>query len=380
MIRHWMVLSVWGLVSAVCYLGLYRWLCAAFPRWLARHRVAIIGTMAVAFALPFARELIHGAPATSLLARVVGGAMVWQIALLVAMIVLFLTRALLRIHKTEPGRREVLERVGGTLIVGTAASVFGWGMLRSRYAFCVTEVPVRIARLPKRIDGFTIVQVSDLHIGPFVEERLIAEGFDLALGLHPDLIVVTGDLLDYDPRYVPVARRQLARLRAPAGVACILGNHDYYAGRAEVARAVEDAGAVLLVNRGKVILPEEAGGFALLGVDDPWAGRTEPGRGADLDAALATVPPDRATVLLAHQPNFVRRVIGKGIDLMLSGHTHGGQINPGFALARMAGPYVAGRYDVEGTVLYVNRGLGTAGPPARLGAPPEITKIVLVSS
>jgi predicted MPP superfamily phosphohydrolase len=134
----------------------------------------------------------------------------------------------------------------------------------------------------------------------------------------------------------------------------------------------------VLVNRGRVLRAGDGGGFALLGVDDMWATRSG-GMGPNLDDALAMVPPDLPRILLAHQPNFILESAGK-VALQLSGHTHGGQINPGFRPASLFLRYLVGRYEVEGTTLYVNRGFGVAGPPSRIGAPPEVSKIVLVAT
>ena len=130
-------------------------------------------------------------------------------------------------------------------------------------------------------------------------------------------------------------------------------------------------GIEVLKNRGKVIAPGDGGGFALLGVDDLWAKEAIRGQGPDLALAQSMVPPDRATVLLAHQPRFVRTAAAAKIDLQLSGHTHGGQINPGFRPADLFMSYVAGRYDVGASQLYVNRGFGTAGPPRAWAPPPK---------
>jgi predicted MPP superfamily phosphohydrolase len=159
---------------------------------------------------------------------------------------------------------------------------------------------------------------------------------------------------------------------------CIPGNHDYYTGAPAVLDGMRRAGIDVLVNRGRIIA-EGDGGFALLGVDDLWARDNIGGHGPDLAAALSMVRPDLATVLLAHQPRYAAIASKAGIDLQLSGHTHGGQINPGFRPIDWFFRYVAGRYDVGRTQLYVNRGFGTVGPPTRVGAPPEITKIVLVA-
>jgi uncharacterized protein len=274
-------------------------------------------------------------------------------------------------------RRRVLERIGGAAAFAVSGSALTWGSLRGRYEWAIEEVPIRLAKLPKALDGFTIVQLSDLHVGTFVGERELLLGLGLVDGLRPDLIVITGDIVDVDARFIPLAARHLGALKARHGALCIPGNHDYYTGARAVLDGMRRAGVEVLSNRGKIVAPHD-GGFALLGVDDLWA-RNRGGLGPDLEQAISMVPPGLATILLAHQPRFAPTAASSGIDLQLSGHTHGGQINPGFRPIDLFFPYVAGRYDVGPMQLYVNRGFGTAGPPARLFAPPEITKIVLVA-
>ena len=167
-------------------------------------------------------------------------------------------------------------------------------------------------------------------------------------------------------------------LGARDGGVSILGNHDYYAGPDEVAAALRAAGVTTLINEGRVIRPGDGGGFALLGVDDLSAERHHRA-GPRLDRALAMVPADAPRILLSHQPPSVERWAGE-VALQLSGHTHGGQINPGFRPADFFFRYVAGTNEVGGTTLYVNRGFGTVGPQSRIGAPPEVTRFVLVAA
>jgi predicted MPP superfamily phosphohydrolase len=277
-------------------------------------------------------------------------------------------------------RRQVLERTVGAVAFAASSATLGWGTLRGRYEWSVEEVAIRLPKLPKALDGFTIVQLSDLHVGTFIGERELDMGLGLLQRIRPDLIAITGDIVDADPRYVPIAARRLGALAAREGVVCIPGNHDYYTGENAVLGGMRRAGIDVLVNRGRVIAPGDGGGFALLGVDDlsARAGRGQ-ARGPDLALAQSMVPPDRASILLAHQPRFAAVAARAGVDLQLSGHTHGGQINPGFRPIDLFFRYVAGRYQVGSMQLYVNRGFGTVGPPTRVGAPPEITKIVLVA-
>jgi len=256
--------------------------------------------------------------------------------------------------------------------------MIGWGMVRGRHAFEMSEVPIRIPGLPRQLDGYVIAQVSDIHAGGNVGERDLDEGLALVTKARADLLVVTGDVVDVEPRLAGLVARKLMNLAPRDGVFAALGNHDYYSGALRVTSALRAAGVQVLVNDGRMIRPGDAGGFALLGVDDRGAKRFK-GAGPRLDVALTRVLPDRPRVLLSHQPVTVHDWAGQ-VALQLSGHTHGGQINPGSRTLNFFFEYLAGLYQVKGTSLYVNRGFGTVGPPSRVGSPPEVTRIVLVSA
>jgi uncharacterized protein len=275
-------------------------------------------------------------------------------------------------------RRQLVEAAAGGALFASTGSMIGWGILRGRHAFELCEVVARIPGLPPVLDGYTIVQVSDIHAGFYVGDREFDEGLELVRRARPDLLAVTGDVVDFEPELAGWVGRRLVQVAGRDGVVAVLGNHDHYADGARVARGLQASGVDTLVNRGRVIRPDDGGGFALLGVDDIGSpGRRGPG--ARLDLALATVPADRPRVLLSHQPPSVDRWAGQ-VALQLSGHTHGGQINPGSRLLNPFFEYLAGTYFVRETMLYVNRGFGTVGPPARVGAPPEVTRIVLVAT
>jgi uncharacterized protein len=267
---------------------------------------------------------------------------------------------------------------GSAVIVGVSSSIYG--TLIGRHDYAIEDVPVRIPGLSRRLGGYTIVQLSDLHVGTFVGDTELRAAEDLVQRARPDLIILTGDLIDHDPRHADTLGRFVRRLGALArhGVVAIPGNHDYYTGLDVVRAAVVGGGATMLVNDGRVI-GDAGAGFALLGVDDLFGPRTDArSSGPDLDRALAAVPSDLPRVLLCHNPQFFPSAAGK-VALQLSGHTHGGQINFGLRPARivLGHPFIAGGYHLEGTSLYVNRGFGTAGPPARIGAPPEVSRIIL---
>jgi predicted MPP superfamily phosphohydrolase len=275
-------------------------------------------------------------------------------------------------------RRQWVEGLGGAALFGATGSMLGWGMVRGRHAFELRELPLRIPGLPRALDGYVIVQVSDLHVGAFVGERELDEGLSLVRVARPDLVVVTGDLVDFDPSYAPIAARKLADVAGRDGVSAVLGNHDYYAGADAVTATLTGAGIEVLRDAGRRIRPADGGGFALLGVDDLSSDKH--GRaGPRFARALSTVPADLPRILLSHQPSSIEKWAGR-VAVQLSGHTHGGQINPGFSPVGLVLKYVAGAYDVNGTTLYVNRGFGTVGAPSRVGAPPEVTRIVLVAA
>jgi predicted MPP superfamily phosphohydrolase len=289
----------------------------------------------------------------------------------------------------ELPRRAFLTQAAATsaFVVGGGSSAYGAFVGRTDYA--IEEVPLKLPGLSRAYDGFTIVQLSDLHIGEFVGEDELAAAEALVRAARPDVIVLTGDLLDNHASFAPVLGAFARRLSpiAREGVVAISGNHDFFAGIDPVVDALEAGGALVLRNRGHVIGAPGAG-FALLGVDDVWARRG--GGGPDLDAALATLPKlggklaparDLPRVLLCHNPSFFEEA-SDHVDLQLSGHTHGGQVNLLLRPADYVLPngWVAGRYERGKSQLYVNRGFGTVGPPARLGSPPEITRIVLVAS
>lgn len=278
-------------------------------------------------------------------------------------------------------RRQAIERVAGVSLFATTTAALGWGMVRGRHAFALEEVVVRVKGWPRALEGYTIAQVSDVHVGTFVGDRELDEGFELVKKVKPDLVVATGDLVDFESDVVRQLARRLLAAGARDGAYAILGNHDHYAGAADVARGLREGGVRALHNESIRIREGDGGGFALVGVDD-MQGRQRRSLGflgPDLGAALQGLDPDLPRILLAHQPRYFNEAAGR-VSLQLSGHTHGGQINPGFRPADLLMQYVSGRYERQGSTLWVNRGFGVAGPPSRVGAPPEVTKIVLVAA
>lgn len=233
----------------------------------------------------------------------------------------------------------------------------------------------RFPNLPPALDGYRIAQISDIHCGTFAPEERVRDWVRRVNRLCPDLIAVTGDLIASGATHVAAVARALGELRAPDGVFVVMGNHDYFGAGEILVDALTRAGLRVLRN---AAVPIRRGDATLLvaGVDDTWTGRCDP------EQALAQHRPDTLTLLLAHDPDILPTAARLGVDLMLSGHTHGGQVGvPFFAkyinLAQLVSKYTAGMYRQGNTLLYVNRGAGTTGPPIRIGVRAEISLFTL---
>ncbi len=241
----------------------------------------------------------------------------------------------------------------------------------------VERVTVKLARLPAGMAPFTVAQISDLHVAMMLRRPYVEQVVRQVMALEPQLIVLTGDLMDGSVAALADDIAPLGQLKAPYGVFGITGNHEYYSGAEPWMAALQALGIAPLRNA-RVHIAAPGGGFDLAGIDDP-AGRMQ-GGGADLVKALQGRDAKQELVLLAHQPKLLDQAVGHGVGLMLSGHTHGGQIFPFGLLVKLAQPFLAGLHRRGDTQVYVNRGTGYWGPPLRLGAPAEITLLTLTPS
>jgi uncharacterized protein len=277
----------------------------------------------------------------------------------------------------DRGRRAIVRGLPVTVLAGGAmTAVYSSG--RAFGASEISEVPVRLPRLPRTLDGLTIVQLTDVHVGPFIGRRFVERLVAQANALSPDLVVITGDLVDGNVPTLGHAVSALGGLRARFGRYFVTGNHEYYSGVGAWVPFLEGLGISVLRNR-HVAIGDAGGTFDLVGVDD-WSGaRRRGGQGYDLEAALRGRDLDRAAVLLAHQPRNFEGAASRGIGLQISGHTHGGQIFPMTALVGLDFAYTRGLYRHQESHIYVSRGCGFWGPPSRLGSPPEIAKLVLTA-
>lgn len=239
------------------------------------------------------------------------------------------------------------------------------------------RVEIELPRWPVGRDGYRIVQISDIHIGPILGRAFAEQLVARVNALAPDLVAVTGDLVDGKVELLAGEVAPFAGLRGRDGVYFVTGNHDHFSGADAWVREVTGLGIRVLRNE-RVAIGQGAQTFDLVGVDDHRSGMIGQG-GEDLGRALAGRDGARPAILLAHDPSTFKRAATLGIDLQLSGHTHGGQIWPFGLLVRLVIPTVAGRHAKGAAQLYVSRGTGFWGPPMRLFAPAEITEIVLRS-
>ncbi len=275
-------------------------------------------------------------------------------------------------------RRQMIWTSANLAILGISGLLAGCGMVLARYRIETSKITIPLDRLSKEFEGFRIVQISDLHVGPTIKAEFVNEVVERVNALKPDMIVLTGDMVDGSVDYLTEDVSPLARLEAPEGKYFVTGNHEYYSGVLSWIKKVEELGMEPLVNEHRVV-NRNSSRLVLGGVTDISAGKSVPGHKSDPVASLKGAPDADAKILLAHQPVSVYQAAKAGYDLQLSGHTHGGQYFPYSVLIGLFQPFVAGLYQHEKTRLYVNKGTGYWGPPMRLGAPAEITEITLTS-
>ncbi|MFF7519190.1 metallophosphoesterase [Streptomyces pseudovenezuelae] len=272
-----------------------------------------------------------------------------------------------------PSRRLFVSRVVAGAAAAAAAGTVGLGTYGVLRGPGVKRVTVPLAKLPRAAHGYRIAVVSDIHLSPVLGRGFAQKVVDTINSTRPDLIAVVGDLVDGSVKDLGPAAAPLARLEARHGSFFVTGNHEYFSGAEQWVEEVRRLGLRPLEND-----RTELAWFDLAGVND-IAGESE-GQGPDFAKALGDRDTARACVLLAHQPVQIHDAVDHGVDLQLSGHTHGGQLWPGNLLAKAANPTVAGLERYGDTQLYVSRGAGAWGPPPRVGAPSDITVIELASA
>jgi hypothetical protein len=376
------VLSVWTAMHAYVW-----WRLSATPAVTAvvpaRALIALFAGLWLAY--PIGRIFAHrdvtviGYPLEVAGASWMGVLMLLVMALAAADVIYALVRvaAALLPHTEEP----VIVRPHGAAVL-VALALAAVGLVQGLRGPAVSRHEVVLPGLPAERDGTVLVAVSDLHLGTLLGERWWQRRVAQIAAERPDLVAVVGDLVDGSAEHVERMVPALKQLQAPLGVWAVTGNHEYYAGLDHSVRVLEDAGFTVLRDRWQEAVP----GLVVVGVDDATARRQfapqgTPSEGmpaAALELALAGRPPG-GTVLLSHTPWAVEKAAQLGAGLMLSGHTHDGQIWPFNYLVALQYPFVGGAYEVGGMRLIVGRGTGTWGPPLRLWKRSEILRITLRS-
>ena len=358
------VLSVWALMHL--YVGQRLWRLPGLDT-SAGHLALVLAGSLLFFAYPLGRGLDHrgwGGVAYGL--ELVGAQWMGVLFLLVSALLLVdvLTGFGSWARSFVPAAR-----LGGlTLALGLAAI----GTVQGVRAPVVRHAEIQLAGLPEDATGLRIAHLSDLHLGRLLDERWLAARVAQVIAEQPDLVLITGDLVDSDSRHMERMLPTLRGLRAPLGVFAVSGNHEFYAGIERSLALMERAGFTVLRDRAVAVRP----GLVLAGVDDLTARRQLGARGEPLVQALDGRPAG-ATIFLSHSPWHAAEVAARGGDLMLSGHTHSGQIWPFNLLVKLQYPLIAGRYVVKGMPVLVSRGTGTWGPRMRLWRPSEIWVLTL---
>lgn len=257
-----------------------------------------------------------------------------------------------------------------------------YGILYGRLNLKITNPRIVLRNLPQAFDGFRILQLSDLHIGPFMTAREIGKIVEISNRARPDLIALTGDFVTWDASTQYAVVEALSPLKAPYGVWGCLGNHEIWTHTEDSITRLFTARGVRILRQTSAVIPEGRDSINLIGVDYETIHTFGHRRAGFVNEYLESVPglllPGMVNILMSHNPNTFDRAAALGVDLSLAGHTHGGQVNLEFlhadiSPARLVTSYVEGWFQKRGSQLYVNRGIGTIGLPMRIGAPPEIT-------
>jgi uncharacterized protein len=365
----WRFVAFLGVVLAV-WTGMHAYVLWRIWPFLAssaiRRGSLLVGAM-LWLSFPMGRILEHwGLARAGLLLQSLGA--VWMGILFLSLACLFLADIATGFGWLLP-RQAPATRLTALAVAGFLSTV---ALVQGLRPPTIQDYEVGLAGLPTSLDGTVLVQLSDMHLGGLLGRRWLSARVAQVEALKPDLLVITGDLVDGDAGEVAPLLPELQHLRAPLGVWAVTGNHEFYAGVNKCVALMEEAGIKVLRNRAEMAAP----GLILAGVDDLSARRQFKVGGDPLTQALEGRP-GGATVLLCHSPLDGERAAALGAGLMLSGHTHNGQIWPFGFLVRLAYPRLRGRYEIGAMTLLVSRGTGTWGPPMRLFGPSEITRVTL---
>jgi predicted MPP superfamily phosphohydrolase len=263
-----------------------------------------------------------------------------------------------------------------TLVLAFLMTLTGFIIARRRPG--IVEVRIPVLDLPQALHGFSIAQISDVHVGPTIKRGFVEKIVRRVNALNVDMIAVTGDLVDGSVQQLSAHTAPLANLTARHGTYFVTGNHEYYSGERAWTEEIRRLGMRVLKNE-HVVLEHDGTSLVLAGVTDYSAHHFDPAQRSDPAAALRGAPSNAgAKILLAHQPSSASAAAQAGFDVQLSGHTHGGQFWPWNLFVHLFQPFTSGLHRLKNLWIYVSRGTGYWGPPNRFGVPSEITRIRLV--
>ncbi|WP_223162126.1 metallophosphoesterase [Salinicola halophyticus] len=265
------------------------------------------------------------------------------------------------------------------VVLAATLLLSGYALWQARRVPRTVEISVPLADLPPALEGFVIVQLSDLHVGPTIKRNHLQRIVERVNSLAPDLVAITGDLTDGRVAELENDVAPLASLNARHGTFCVTGNHEYYSEAEAWIAAFRRLGMRVLINESDYV-EHDGAALAVAGITDLSAGYYVASHRSDPAAAARDIPTGMTRILLAHQPNSAPQAAEAGFDLQLSGHTHGGQLWPWSLLARRANRFLAGLGKEGRMWIYTSRGTGYWGPPMRFGAPAEITRIRLTAA
>ena len=361
------VLGIWLVFHL--YVGWRLWSLPVFANPTG-HRILLLGLGVLYVSYPVGRILYHhGLPGLGTAVEYGGGIWMGTLVLLLSALALVDVVTVFGLV-LKPWVVQLRTAAIGVALVLAFVAWIG-GIVRPR----TVELEVTLANLPASADGLVVVQLTDLHLGALIGESRLRSVIEQIEGMEPDVVVVTGDLVDGDADTVENMVPALKTLTAPLGVYAILGNHEMYAGPERCRQLMRDSGFTVLDNAAAEIMP----GLWIAGVPDSGRGPGTDGLDGALQTALAGVGEDDAVIYLQHAPGNEEATAAAGVGLMLNGHTHGGQIWPFHYMVLRAYPHIAGVHTFGDMTQVISRGAGRWGAPMRLFAPSEIYRITLRS-
>jgi len=378
-----MPLATLFVLSAALHFYIGARLVPALPGWGGVLVALLLVASALLVPMGLLSRRVTKPPAADRLARLGLIAMGLFSSLLVLTVlrdVLLLAADLVDLAIATPVPLAAIARATAIAVPALALLFTALGYANARRTARIVTVDIPVDRLPAALHGFRIVQISDIHVGPTIDARYLDAIVDAVNRLEPDLVAITGDLVDGSVAELAPQVAPLQRLVSRYGSFFVTGNHEYYSGVEGWVRQLQGLGIRVLHNE-HVVIEREGAKLVLAGVTDYNGGHFDASHRSDPHAALAGAPRDAAfRILLAHQPRSAAAAAQAGFDLQLSGHTHGGQFLPWNFLVRLQQPFTAGLHAMDQLRVYVSRGTGYWGPPKRLGAPSEITEIRLMGS